>query len=206
MQRRFSKQSGGRSTGRRSSYRPAREWVPLTGTVFNNVSATSSAKLIEFQSPTVTIGTALTADPPEDRTIMRIVAEFDVAMAGPPLAADRWTLGLLMADVTWTPGATFATDADKRFLWYRTYQFPGVVPAGTTSMTWQLPGYVFLDATADVFFQCDRDDVHIDIAPKVKLESGKALTMVAYEEVSTTGNFTVAMRTMRLLMQASGRR
>lgn len=201
----------GQGMRRRSSFgsrgqRPARQWLPLAGSAISSATGTTSVSLYGLQAPTVTIGTDLTSDPPEDVTIMRVVADIQVVMTTVSAGA-RWILGLLVQDRTWTPGATFAVDADKRFLWTMTYNYPAnsTNTPGLTAWTYWPPGLIQVSATADQFFECPREAVHIDIAPKVRLEDGKALHMVAYEEAGAT-SFTCTIQSMRLLMQRSRRR
>lgn len=187
-------------SGRRA--RVEREWLPLQGVAFTAVTSTSAVSLYGLQAPTVTIGTDLTADPPEDVTIMRVVSEFSFLMSSSATAT--WILGLIVQDRTWTPGATFAVDADKRFLWYRTFRISPATIAGFVSLEW-MPGLITLDATTDTVVSDHPSRTTIDITPRVKLEAGKALHLVAYEE-SGTATVTVQLLTMRLLLQKSGRR
>lgn len=200
MHRQYSRRSAGRGQ------RPTRQWVPLQGAVLTAASTTLSAKLLEFQAPTVTIGTALTAAPPEDQTILRIVSEFTVQVTATTVA-NRICLGLLMADVAWTPGSTSVADLDKRFLWYKSFSLPtATASAGVAGWAWE-SGLLAITATANQLVQVDLQYTQLDITPKVKLEDGKALTLVAYVDASSgLTSYSVALRTMRVLMQRSGRR
>lgn len=193
MRRRFSSASHGQ--------RPARQWIPLQGNIFSAVTATAVTSLYGLEAPTVTIGSSLSSDPPEDVTLLRIVGTMNLALSG---AVGRWTIGLIVQDRTWTPSALFVTDADKRFLWYRTYSIPAGL-AGVTSVTFDEPNWMQVLATQNLLVEVDRAAVSFDISPKVKLEDGKALHMVAYEEQNGS-SLTLNMQTMRLLMQRSRRR
>lgn len=161
------------------------QWV-LAGT-----AVTTAVPLLQLQSPTNLSN--LTADPPEDLTVLRVVGDFQVQLT---IVTANWSLALIVADVTWTPGATIAVDNDKRILWQMTYVSIDSV------VNWIPPG-TFLDT--GVVTMAPREAVHIDIAPKVKVEAGKALYLVAYENVAG-GTLTTSSATMRVLYQRSGRR
>lgn len=176
-------------------YKPSRVWLPLAGTPLNGVSSTTASSLYSLQAPTVSIGTALTADPPEDVTILRVMADFSFAIS----AAGAWILALTVQDTAWTPSATFELDGDKRFLWTSTYvNLQAAAPA-----TYHPPG--MLDNAAGVIGGDLRHATHIDITPKVRVEAGKALYLVAYEQ-SGTASVTVTLYSFRMLYQQSGRR
>lgn len=189
MRRRFVRRFGG--TGR-----PTRVWASLSGdVVFAAVSATTTSTLIQLQAPASLA--SLTSDPPEDMTVLRLTGAFTVTIAGDSTA--NWTLALLVQDTAWTPGATFSVDADKRILWHRTYQ-----ATNATSDNWRPPGtYSASGAGAQ---PTQEADVSFDIAPKVRIEAGKALFMVAYENVATSGTLTMACADLRVLFQRSQRR
>lgn len=143
----------------------------------------------------------ITSDPPEDLTVLRVVGDFVVS-----LSAGNWTLGCLVQDHTWTPGATVSVDNDKRVLWSMTYNVTGVAQlAGFTTASWEPPGQLFIDATTDLVVQAPREAVHIDISPKVKIQAGQALYLVAWEN-SGAGTFTTGSNNMRVLFQRSRRR
>lgn len=161
------------------------------------VTTTAGAvtKLLEFQAPTVTFGTALTGDTPEDKTILRIVGNWTAVAPG--AGSDSW-IGLLVADPNWTPigAASIIPDLDKRFLWYR--YFAGLDATNTT--TWSV-NTVVIGSTTKVMTVADTT---IDIAPKVRLEDGRALMAVCYTGGTALTSFT--FKDMRLLMQRSPRR
>lgn len=171
--------------------RPSRLWTGVSGqfAVTDQVT-TTAVPLISLQAPASLA--SLTSDPPEDLTILRMVGSFSVSLS----AAGVWTLALTVADVTWTPGSTSLEDADKRLLWLRT--FNSQVAA---TYQWLQPGYLTVNNTV-VAAQVGLTD--LDIAPKVKVEAGKALYLVAYEE-SGAAALTVASRNMRVLVQRTGR-
>lgn len=136
---------------------------------------------------------ALTSDPPEDLTILRIVGDFNVALT----TTGVWILAVLVQDSTWTPSGVFATDADKRVLW---------------SGIWQATGGVATEWLRGRMTQAGQEDTaqeiamtHIDIAPKARIRPGQALYLVAYE-ISGAAALTTATANMRLLFQRSGRR
>lgn len=169
------------------------EWV------FAAQAVTAAVVLIQLQSPAALSN--LTADPPEDLTILRMVGDFSVTLAGS--AVGIWTLALTVADVTWTPGATMRVDGDKRILWSRQYW-----ATNATSDTWQPPGtFNAGGAGATPYGVSSKDESphHVDITPRVKVEAGKALYLVAYEEVNGA-TLTVSSRSLRVLYKRSGRR
>lgn len=172
------------------------QWSDISGQfTLSAVGSTSTAILVQLQSPASLA--ALTSDPPEDLTVLRVKGFFSVTLSAAASAA-QWDLALLVQDTTWTPSATITTDNDKRMLWTRTFA------AGTTNAihTWREPGYLEIAATA---FVDQRGMVEVDIAPKVRIEAGKALFLVAYESV-TGRDLTVNSSNMRLLYKRSGRR
>lgn len=184
--------SRGRSFGGSRGFRPSREWLGLQTTFgLAAVSVTTAVPLLSLQAPTTL---ALTADPPEDLTILRIVGEYSVTISQ---AAARWVLALIVQDVTWTPSATFNLDADKRILWSRTYISESATAA------WSPPGQ-YSEAGA-VVSNTVREAVSLDITPKQKVEAGRALYLVGYEEGGTSA-IGVDTNNMRLLFQRSGRR
>lgn len=140
---------------------------------------------------------ALTSDPPEDLTVLRVVGTFNVALSAPTVAS-RWVLALLVQSTTWVQSATFAADADKRILWSRTF-----AAADAQAYSWSSPGYMIAGANAPA--PMNLETVTVDISPKVKLEAGNALYLVAYEQ-SGDSTFTTSTDNMRLLFQRSGRR
>lgn len=178
-------------------------WVPLDGTVFAAITSTTASRLYGLQAPTVTIGTDLTADPPEDVTILRVTADLSVTLS----SAGCWVLALLVQDTTWSPASTYTLDADKRVLWHKTYDTNGALGAlaGFVSATWECPNHLTVDATTDLVVECQPDAVQLDCTPKVRLEDGKGLHLVAYEQ-SGAAAMTCVLRNMRLLMKRSGRR
>lgn len=180
--------------------RPSRQWIPInTGFVFAGITGSTNSVLMRMEMPTDP--TNLTADPPEDIIILRIVGEFEVSMAAAAAAAS-WTLALTVQDWTWSSSATFAADADKRLLWTRTY----TATADNVAFQW-LPGLGQVSGSNTVIGNSGMEEpaTRLDIAPKVKLEAGKALALVAYENVDGRA-LTVTGRSMRLLYQKSRRR
>lgn len=161
---------------------------------FASIVSTTATVLIQLQSPAALNN--LTADPPEDLTILRVVGDYLVRMTS---GDGNWTLALLVADVTWTPGATISVDNDKRILWQKTYQVFGTA----AEAVWHPPG-MYKEAGGTTF-PGDPSMTHIDISPKVKVEAGKALYLVAYEN-SGAEDLIVNSVTMRVLYKRSGRR
>lgn len=185
--RRFTRRSG-------SGARPSRAWSSLSSAfLLNSVTATTAVKLIELQSPLSLA--SLTADPPEDLTLLRLRGSFRVQMTAN--AVGVWTLALTVQDTDWTPGATFQVDADKRILWSRTYETSAAV-----THAWVPPGVLTITGTA-VVDQMGATD--LDIAPRVKVEAGKALYLVGYEN-SGAQTLLVTSDELRVLYQRSGRR
>lgn len=201
MRTRFSRSSGGRRPAQRAA-RPERQWLPLDGTPFSAVTATSASRIFGLEEPTVTLGTALTSDPAEDVVVDRIMGQHQVTLSSGAI----WQLALLVTDTVWTP-TSFLADADKRFLWTYTYSSTAGID-GETGRSWQPPGQMAVTsgtAGESTFVQCDRTAVMIDVTPKVKVSPGQALVLVAYE---TTGaaTFSMTMFTWRLLIHRAKRR
>lgn len=170
-------------------------WSDVSGTwTFAAQATTAATILIQLQSPTTLSN--LTSDPPEDLTVLRVVGNYTLLLTGAAPAC--WTLALTVADVTWTPGADVAADNDKRLLWQKTYQ-----ASGTTTTQWGPPGWQITDAGNA--FPAWESVVAIDIAPKVRIEPGKALYLVAYENLGAA-TLTMTSETMRVLYKRSGRR
>lgn len=185
--------------GAKRADRPNRRWLSLDqGWSISSTSGTSAA-LINLEAPTNV--TALTAAVPDDLTVMRIKGDFQTSLT----VDASWTLALLVADSNWTPGATFQADADKRMLWSQTYETDHTGVAGATGTFWSPPGFLYVTATASIFAGSPRESTHIDISPRVKLESGKTLFLVAYENAGAA-TFQTTGRTIRALVQSSRRR
>lgn len=187
-----------RRAGRgRTAGSPSRQWTELsTRWQHTAVAVTTSTVLWGLESPAA--AAALTALPPEDVVIMRLVGDFQVAL--PAAVIDSWTLALTVQDSTWTPAALFNTDADKRILWSQTY---AKGPPGE-AVTWTPPG--LLSTATATLGVAPRESIHIDIAPKVKLEAGQGLNLVAYENLpGVAGTFTTIGYTVRMLWQAKRR-
>lgn len=187
-----------RSAGRRpGSYRPDRDWAALNaGWSFAAVAETSVSPLVELQAP-LNLGAPLTADPPEDLTVLRVVGDFRVTMS---VVNSSWTLALLVQDVTWTPVA-FNLDSDKRILWNR----PFSTFWSTGGAVWTEGDVVFDTADPSRMPHLATGWTHIDIQPKVRVSPGKALYLVAYENIGAS-TFTTSAANMRVLYQRSGRR
>lgn len=182
----------------RGPQRPTRVWVAAnTGFTFVGVTGTSASIVMQLQAPTDV--TNLTADPPEDLTILRMRGSFSVTLAGDASASvANWVLALTVQDVTWTPSSSFLTDADKRILWSMSY-----TSNDATFTRWLEPDT--MQAGTTTLFGVGTRGASLDIAPKVKLEAGKALYLVAYE-MSGAVAFSVTTRDMRILFQRSRRR
>lgn len=191
MQRRnFGRSARGRSRG---GARPSRVWVGIQDQFsFASQAATGTAVLVQLQAPADLSN--LTADPPEDLTVLRVIGDLTVTLAS--TSAGSWTLALLVQDTTWTPTTRFEDDADKRILWAQNYTSLAAATYVWTS------GYLAVNnvPTPGV----PREMTRLDIAPKVRIEAGKALYLVAYEQSGTT-TFSVESQNMRLLFQRSGR-
>lgn len=189
--RHFKRTRSARYAGRGA--RPSRQWLSIQGGwTFNAVSVTTTSSLISLQAPTTL---ALTSDPPEDITVLRIVGEYTVSLSN---NVCTWALALLAQDTDWTPG-TFNTDSDKRILWNQAYQNN----AGA-ALSWTAGGYLS-DGTTGIFGPSVEKHTFIDISPKVRLETGKALYLVAYEVVSG-GTLSLTGITVRMLIQRTGGR
>ena len=169
---------------------PPRTWVSLNVGWQLNTATPGKSSLVSLQAPTTL---ALTSDPPEDLTVLRVVGEFSVSMTD----AGDWTLALMVQDTDWTQSATFTDDADKRILWSQHYT------SVATGTSWVPPGMI-VNSGGDEQVGPARA-TFIDISPKVRLEPGKALYLVAYE-TGGTATFIVSGDTMRMLFQRSRRR
>lgn len=184
-----------RFNARPRAAKSALTWVDVSGQWSLTTAVTATATLVQLQAPANLSN--LTADPPEDMTVLRVVGDYTMALSAGPA---NWTLGLLVADVTWTPGATFTVDADKRILWHRTYE----ARTGVTLTNWAPPGYLEVINAAGSFMM-QTDAVHLDISPRVRIEPGKALYLVAWENSGAVSLATTSAD-MRLLFKRSGRR
>lgn len=172
--------------GRRGSA-PSRQWTEISTTwAIGAAATTTTAVLWGLQSPAAQAG--LNALPPADVVIMRIRGDFSVTMSA---TSANWTLGLTVQDQTWTPAATFALDADKRWLWTRTFNTAGL----TAPVTWAEPGWMVASSDPQTTWS-DARWTEVDVAPKVKLESGQGLYLVAYENsgASTLSSLSTDMR------------
>lgn len=187
-----------RGRSRAAGARPSRTWASVAGSFgLNAVTTTTSATLIQMQAPTDLSN--LTSDPPEDITLLRIRGSFTCLLSSITVSS-WWTLALLVQDTTWTPASTFATDADKRILWSRDFY------AGTAvSHLWGPPGQLLYDLAGTVSTAGMPGCTDVDVAPKAKVEPGKALFLVGYEN-SGTGTLNVASVNMRVLFQRTQRR
>lgn len=183
-----------RFSARRSAAKTAMTWVDVSSQwSLPAVTVTTTATLVQLQAPANLSN--LTADPPEDMSVLRLVGDFSVVMVG----IANWTLALLVADVTWTPAATFTVDADKRILWHQTY-----VGTGSTSSAWNPPDTLMVVDAAGSFVSQTKA-AHLDVTPRARIEPGKALYLVAYEN-SGAATLTTTSADMRLLFKRSGRR
>lgn len=183
-----------RRYARRPANGPSRVWSDVSSTfLFAAAAATTQVIQISLESPTNLAN--LGADPPEDLTILRMVGDFNVTLS----ASGKWRLALLVQDRTWTANTSGVDDNDKRILWSRVFN-----NLSGFSASWQEPGWLLLGASPPLVAG-QVDMTHIDISPKVKVENGKALYLVAYEEVNGA-TLTVTSVNMRVLYQRSGRR
>lgn len=187
----------GRGTRSYGARRPQNvQWADVSGQfALSAVVATTAVVLIQLQAPASLA--ALTSDPPEDLTILRMRGAYFTSIGSG--SAYNWTLALLVQDTTWTPGATFNVDADKRILWSRTYQGN----ASTAALNYSPPGLVY--ETGGAQFPAHPAILTVDIAPKVKIQSGQALHLVAYEN-GASPSLTIISSEMRVLYKRSGRR
>lgn len=184
MNRRFVRR-GGAARG------PSRQWTELSTTwAIGAAAATTSAVLWGLQSPAAQAG--LTALPPADIVIMRIRGSFSVNISA---GAALWVLGLTVQDQAWTPGATFALDADKRWLWLRTFS----TFLKTGPVLWTEPGHC-QDSSDPALTWSDFRYTEVDLSPKAKLEAGQGLYLVAYEAAGA-GTFTTSSVDVRMLWQ-----
>lgn len=197
----YSKRSGGhrlpRFTGRRQSRRPEREWVALTPTLTSTASTSASTQILAFEAPALVSGTPLTADPPEDRIIQRIIARFRWAQV---TTGNTVACGVILTDRTWTPigTTTIVPDLDKRWLWWREF----FIGSGESWDT--LTGTA--NGSAVPMAQChnlEESPLYLDIAPKVRIEDGKSLNFVIYNAAATA--VTVVPMAWRILLSKAGR-
>lgn len=187
------RRSSRRSFGRRAA--PSRVWQDLTTAFDVGYTATTATALRSYEAPT---GIVQTADAPEDVTILRMIGDLEVQL---DQGSSAWVLGLIIQDTTWTPNGSFADDADKPWMWLQTYG-TGV----NTGLVMQPPGYFTTTQSMTVVGGgLPREALRVDITPKRKLEAGKSLYLVGYEELGAS-TLTVRSRNMRLLYQRSRRR
>lgn len=178
-----------RRYGRNVNVRPTRTWVSLNAGWTLNTAVPSLNAIMSLEAPT---SLALTSDPPEDITILRMIGDMTVSISG---ATGSWILGLIVQDATWSQGASFAADADKRWLWSSHFQ------SSVGAVTWA-SGTLFNSGGEPVG---QTMQTHLDIQPKVKVEAGKSLYLVCYELAGAT-TLVTTMSNGRLLFQRSGRR
>lgn len=179
--------------------RPSRTWADISSVwLHSGVTATSAATLISMQAPTSLA--ALTSDIPEDLTILRIRGSFNVQLDA-VATSGNWTLALIVQDTTWTPGATVSVDNDKRMLWLQDYAVR--LRTSGAAQNWEQGG--IYQEGAELPAPCNPMYTTVDIAPKVKIEPGKALFLVAYENVDGA-SFTTGSTNMRVLVQRTARR
>lgn len=175
--------------------RPSRTWAGIAEQfAFSAITATTATALVQLQAPTSLA--SLTSDPPEDMTVLRVVGSFGVTVS----TIGTWTLGLTVQDTAWTPSTISRDDADKRILWSRTFAIGLAVP-----VTWATPGYMLYDTAGTVQVAGIPGCCDIDVKPLARIEPGKALYLVAWEDGGAS-TLTVAAVNMRLLYQRSPRR
>lgn len=193
-----------RSYGKRKRFsggaRPALSWASLSSAWSQSVAVTTATPLISLEMPATLVG--VTSDPPEDISLLRVVGQFGTNVSAPA----SWTLALLVQDATWTPSTAFATDADKRVLWHRTYETGeaagaswGAAAVGAGAGT---SGRI---VSAAATTECPERYEHVDISPKARVEPGQALYLVAYENANGA-TFSTTTRDMRVLFTRSRRR
>lgn len=177
---------------------PDRVWAGIAQQwVLSGITDSTAVALVQLQQPASLA--ALTSDPPEDLTILRIRGEFSVQATE---GANSFVLGLTVQDTAWTPTAGTSgwnTDSDKRWLWSQTYS----TGQATGAVGWSPPGQ--LESAGVTVCSAPREAVSLDIAPKVRVSSGQALYLVGYELTGTEA-LTVTGLTIRMLYQRSGRR
>lgn len=171
------------SYGRRPVGRAAKsekEWVCLGQTLVGNAAGinTTVTSLISFEAPTLVAGTPLTADPPQDRTILRIVGQLQVAGAA---ATGSLGMGLMVCDRVFAPTSgtgRMTPDLDKRWLWWR----ETLLRSGES---WDAQHYL---STGGVLspnnVPPERDFTMFDISPKVRLEDGKQLAFITFQDTA----------------------
>lgn len=174
--RRFARSRTTRFGGR--GYKPARTWIGSEPVLVVGAGLQTQANVLAIEAPA--LPAVLTSAPPEDLTILAVRGYFSVELG----EIGSFDLALMVVDSTWTPSGTWLADSDKRLLWWKRIYVPattGTVPdVRTSEMSW----------------------FEVDIKPKVKLEDGKRLVMVAWS-ASGGGAVTAALR---LLTQRAGRR
>lgn len=180
---------------RRSSVgRPSRTWVGIDGQfAMAGVTATTANTLVQLQAPADLSN--LTSDPPEDMTVLRIRGSFACTIS----TTGDWVLAMTVQDTTWTPGATFTVDSDKRIIWSRSFSALGAV-----IHAWNPPGWLSWDTAGTRVLAGQVGMTDVDVSPNVKIGCGQALFLVAYEEGGAS-TLTVASYEMRMLFQRSGR-
>lgn len=180
------------------------QWSSVAGAwTHAAITATTATTLINIENPVNLTG--LTSDLPEDLIILRIVGSFSVVMTT-AAANGHWTLALIVQDTTWTPGATFVIDADKRVLWHRSYRSSD--EGGATQYSWHEPGHLTVVGAAAAFQSRSfaGDASRVDISPKVRIKPGQSLFLVAYENGGAVAFTTASTADMRVLYKRAGRR
>lgn len=157
-------------------YKPARSWIGSSVAVVTSAGGTSSqANVLAIEAPT--LPAVLTAAPPDDITILAVKGYFFISAATAPSI----DIALMVVDSTWTPSASWLADSDKRLLWWKSFTAITAPLTSTSQMSW----------------------FDVDIKPKVRLEDGKRLVLVQWQEAAGTCQTTAKLR---LLTQRAGRR
>lgn len=187
-----------RNVGRAA--RPSRQWSDLTARFALATAGNSATAMWGLDSPAP--AASLTALPPEDVVVMRLVGQFTVVLINTN-GNNNLTLAVGVRTQVWTQG-TLAGDLDQRWLWLRTFTSTGLT---TESELWYPPGNHRLQTTATgVTTQMAGAPgaTTIDISPRCKLEAGQALFVAAYV-TDTDASYSVASPCMRMLWQTKRR-
>lgn len=179
-------------SGRR---RNEKEWLALPATVATTAAAGAGVtQLISFEAPTLVAGTPLTADPPQDRLVLRLIGRLTYSTT----VAGTVGVGLILTDRTWTPvgTVTITPDLDKRWLWWR--EVPMAAGDALTPQTLVNGGGGLAVSNA---MYADKDPTFFDISPKVRLEDGKSLNLVVYFSGAVTAPVVTTM-SFRMLLGA----
>lgn len=175
-------------------------WIPVPPGNIDVTQVTSNTRVTLLGLETQLTTPTISADPPEDLTVLRVVGMLDLQLEGN--TAGLCTVAFLVTDSTWPMATVFEADSDKRILWHRTFVLPKAASENGIVLRWSPPGTLTSANVGGVTVVSDFGVCSFDFSPKVKLESGKALYLAVYVTGVTV---TLESYDMRLLCQRSRR-